>query len=303
MPARGVRCPHPGCPRKSRMMRDEGALSPLLLHILNRLPAVPLGRRDVNFPVTPRKTDRPPYGRCTSAGPMMCIRKVAAHHGACTTRHLTHRRPPQQPQRLLHAHVHPLRGRVQPPLAPLLLAHPHDQTVTPTTPAPQPQTQAPPRRPQTGAPAPGGTTPARHDTRRSVGLLSPSNLHRHSRRFLAVCNLPPRRLDGDQGHAMTICVGDGWAPNVLPGSRCEDAKASVPPSSSGLGPRPFTAVARVRIPLGVRLGLWWNGSSEIWLRAARGLVAQLVSAPPCHGGGRGFKSRRGRGRWCWPGQV
>ena len=25
-----------------------------------------------------------------------------------------------------------------------------------------------------------------------------------------------------------------------------------------------------------------------------GLVAQLVSAPPCHGGGRGFKSRRGR---------
>ena len=27
-----------------------------------------------------------------------------------------------------------------------------------------------------------------------------------------------------------------------------------PPSSSGLGPRPFTAVARVRIPLGVRLG-------------------------------------------------
>ena len=25
-----------------------------------------------------------------------------------------------------------------------------------------------------------------------------------------------------------------------------------------------------------------------------GPVAQLVSAPPCHGGGRGFKSRRGR---------
>src|SRR5699024_1215650 len=26
-----------------------------------------------------------------------------------------------------------------------------------------------------------------------------------------------------------------------------------------------------------------------------GPVAQLVSAPPCHGGGRGFKSRQGRG--------
>ena len=25
-----------------------------------------------------------------------------------------------------------------------------------------------------------------------------------------------------------------------------------------------------------------------------GPVAQLVSAPPCHGGGRGFKSRLGR---------
>ena len=26
----------------------------------------------------------------------------------------------------------------------------------------------------------------------------------------------------------------------------------------------------------------------------QGPVAQLVSAPPCHGGGRGFKSRPGR---------
>jgi hypothetical protein len=28
--------------------------------------------------------------------------------------------------------------------------------------------------------------------------------------------------------------------------------------------------------------------------SAVGPVAQLVSAPPCHGGGRGFKSRLGR---------
>ena len=34
-----------------------------------------------------------------------------------------------------------------------------------------------------------------------------------------------------------------------------------------------------------------------------GLVAQLVSAPPCHGGGRGFKSRQGRGNLRVSGQI
>ena len=57
------------------------------------------------------------------------------------------------------------------------------------------------------------------------------------------------------------------------------------PSSSGLGPRPFTAVARVRIPLGIRS----KGLTQ-------GPVAQLVSAPPCHGGGRRFEPGRGRSR-------
>ena len=37
--------------------------------------------------------------------------------------------------------------------------------------------------------------------------------------------------------------------------------------------------------------------------AKYGLVAQLVSAPPCHGGGRGFKSRQGRGSLKVSGQI
>ena len=117
----------------------------------------------------------------------------------------------------------------------------------------------------------------------------------------------------------------------------------MPPSSSGLGHCPFTAAARVRIPLGVPrpcgavgeraalsrrrsrvqvpsgspdvIVLLRPGSSvgmSVRLKSGRspvrsrpwpllhrqlfsyGPVAQLVSAPPCHGGGRGFKSRQGR---------
>ncbi len=41
--------------------------------------------------------------------------------------------------------------------------------------------------------------------------------------------------------------------------------------------RPFTAVTRVRFPL-----------------ESYGLMAQLVRAPPCHGGGRRFESDWGR---------
>ena len=69
-------------------------------------------------------------------------------------------------------------------------------------------------------------------------------------------------------------------------------RARSAPSSSGLGPRPFTAVARVRIPLGsLEMG---QAKQEVSTAIQYGPVAQLVSVPPCHGGGRGFKSRQGR---------
>ena len=51
----------------------------------------------------------------------------------------------------------------------------------------------------------------------------------------------------------------------------------MPRSSRGPGRRPFTAVARVQIPYAV---------------LKMELVAQLVRAPGCGPGGRGFKSHR-----------
>jgi hypothetical protein len=55
-----------------------------------------------------------------------------------------------------------------------------------------------------------------------------------------------------------------------------------PPSSSGLGRRPFKAVARVRIPLGAR---------QPHTCARRGVRS---SSPPCQGGDRGIEARRAR---------
>lgn len=66
---------------------------------------------------------------------------------------------------------------------------------------------------------------------------------------------------------------------LVAGDRCEQVWTTWSPSSSGLGLRPFKAAARVRIPLGAR---------------KQGPVAQLVSASPCHGEGRGFEPRLGR---------
>ena len=72
------------------------------------------------------------------------------------------------------------------------------------------------------------------------------------------------------------------------------AKPQTSPSSRGLGHRPFTAVTRVRIPLGARTTSSTSSKVKKVLNLFQGPVAQLVSAPPCHGGGRGFKSRPGR---------
>jgi sirohydrochlorin ferrochelatase len=74
-----------------------------------------------------------------------------------------------------------------------------------------------------------------------------------------------------------------------------------PPSSRGPGRRPFKAVARVRIPLGVQQFRSRAFSTKsvrstalFEMSSVFGPVAQLVSAPPCHGGGRRFEPGRGR---------
>ena len=61
-------------------------------------------------------------------------------------------------------------------------------------------------------------------------------------------------------------------------------RAPLPPSSSGLGYRPFKAAARVRIPLGAREG-------EL---NSMGLWSSLECSRPCQGRGRGFKSLQAR---------
>ncbi len=77
---------------------------------------------------------------------------------------------------------------------------------------------------------------------------------------------------------------------------CEIPFSFWSPSSRGLGHRPFTAVTRVQIPLGTQ-----GEVKAISTCFKAGPVAQLVSAPPCHGGGRGFKSRLGREIYFWLG--
>ena len=94
-----------------------------------------------------------------------------------------------------------------------------------------------------------------------------------------------------RGAVVALVIGGGVTYAAHRSCDASPSGAHAPPSSSGPGPRPFTAVARVRIPLGVRTK---QSSSTGTLVSPQGPVAQLVSAPPCHGGGRGFKSRRGR---------
>src|SRR5579859_3393037 len=74
----------------------------------------------------------------------------------------------------------------------------------------------------------------------------------------------PRRISpGRSGYgrsALLVGVSVPYAEAVPDGGliRLRRPRPSAPPSSSGLGHRPFKAAARVRIPLGARVGYGWR---------------------------------------------
>ena len=113
---------------------------------------------------------------------------------------------------------------------------------------------------------------------------------------MSSADTPPHTGLADRGgitYAFQASSGAGWGPSRR---SCECAMmAELPSSSSGPGRRPFKAVARVRIPLGVRTDL--GRSSSVTPAVQLGPVEQLECSPPCQGGGRGFKSRQDRKRW------
>ncbi len=93
---------------------------------------------------------------------------------------------------------------------------------------------------------------------------------------------------------------------------CHPDQNIVAPWSSGLRHRPFTAVTRVRVPMGSpffqAFRRTWAFSSvgqssrlitdrsgvQVPEGPPRGPVVQLVSTPACHAGGRGFEPLPGR---------
>ena len=96
-------------------------------------------------------------------------------------------------------------------------------------------------------------------------------------------------------YAPTVPDGTTAVASRPPPEAIREVRAS--PSSSGPGLHPFKVATRVRIPLGAQ----HEHDKHHRPGHTPGPVAQLVSAPPCHGGGRGFESRRGRSTA--PGQV
>ena len=106
--------------------------------------------------------------------------------------------------------------------------------------------------------------------------------------------LPCRLADLCQ-HAIHILLVDGSRAGCRITARVvatDRRGVSWPWPMLGSAALPFKGVARVRIPLGAPYAAALKCAAVTV--TAPGPVAQLVSASPCHGEGRGFESRRGR---------
>jgi hypothetical protein len=76
-----------------------------------------------------------------------------------------------------------------------------------------------------------------------------------SKRFVLITD----QVRPSGSYALAVRVSVPYAGAVPDGLiRLRRSRPSAPPSSSGLGHRPFKAAARVRIPLGARVGYGWR---------------------------------------------
>jgi hypothetical protein len=110
------------------------------------------------------------------------------------------------------------------------------------------------------------------------------------------------------GTVLEVSFGVPYAFQAPNGQPLEAGVKAQPPSSSGLGRRPFKAVARVRIPLGVhgfRVGFGRQGDHSkapwrSWL-ARRPVTAEVAGSSPVGVAARAGSTPSGTGPFCWPG--
>jgi hypothetical protein len=102
----------------------------------------------------------------------------------------------------------------------------------------------------------------RHDLRRSLGTPRRGATCQSSSASPGNAPRRPGKL-GDVAFCWLVLRPLCWGGPRRQAPRETAAKAAEPPSSSGLGHRPFKAAARVRIPLGAPAGISWQTQGPV----------------------------------------